>query len=409
VVELLQPQSHIAGSEKETLNPKFSAQNGFLFMDKRQLYNIFKTAFIDWLEDNATLRAAALTFFIIIPLPTLLLIIVAVFTAFLGETQAVQIVVQQITAIAGPSVADLFRQLLVSSASPFTSVWTALVVIGFSVGGAIGTFAVLRDTMNCIWDVTLRKGEPLWKRGREKVVPFVLLTVLGLIVIVWTGVTAMLFDAIREYSINTILTFIGLEIAQVLSSFAVAFLLLAIIYKMIPEATVHWRDVALATLIASVAFTVANYIFGFYVQTFVVTTVGGAAGALLIILLWIFVLNLILLYGAEVSKVYAVTVGTHSAAYLPAPVQKVIEPLQKLGSKIEQASKEEVVKTGEETSQPERELVAEKGHVTGLPAEEKPAPQSQVLEETIVAKADEGNIEFQLKIKKPKKKQPKTV
>jgi membrane protein len=377
-------------------------------MDKRQLYGVFKNAFLDWLEDNATLRAAALTFFIIIPLPTLLLIIVAIFTAFLGGDQAVQIVVQQITAIAGPSVADLFRQLLLSSASPFTSVWTALVVIGFSVGGAIGTFAVLRDTMNCIWDVTLPKGKPLWKRGREKVVPFVLLTVLGLIVIVWTGITTILFDLIREFSFNEILTLIGLEIAQILSSFAVAFLLLAIIYKIIPEATVHWRDIALAALIASVAFTIANYIFGFYVQTFVVTTVGGAAGALLIILLWIFVLNLILLYGAEVSKVYAVTVGKHSATYLPAPVQRVIEPLQKFGGRIEQASKEEVVKTGE-AARPEREIVAEKGHQTIPTAVEKAeeaVPQSRVEEETVVARADEGNIEFQLKIRKPKKKQP---
>jgi hypothetical protein len=258
--------------------------------------------------------------------------------------------------------------------------------------------------MNCIWEVTLPKGKPLWKRSREKVVPFVLVTVLGLIVIIWTGLTAVLFDAIREFSFNAILTFVGLEIAQVLSSFAVAFLLLAIIYKIIPEATVHWQDIALATLIASIAFTIANYIFGFYVQTFVVTTVGGAAGALLIILLWVFVLNLILLYGAEVSKVYAVTVGTHSAANLPAPVQKVIEPLQRIGGRIEQASKEEVVKTDEGTAQPERELVAKNGHQTGLPAAEKPAPQPQVEEETIVAKADEGNIEFQLKIKKPKKK-----
>lgn len=377
-------------------------------MDKKQLYGVFKTAFLNWLKDNATLRAAALTYFIIIPLPTLLLIIVAVFTAFLGETQAVEIVVQQITAIAGPSVADLFRQLLVSSASPFTSIWTALVVIGFSVGGAIGTFAVLRDTMNRIWDVTLPKGKPLWKRGREKVVPFMLVTVLGLIVIVWTGLTTVLFDAIREFSFSTILTFAGLEIAQILSSFAVAALLLAIIYKIIPEATVHWQDIALATLVASIAFTIANYIFGFYVQTFVVTTVGGAAGALLIILLWVFVLNLILLYGAEVSKVYAVTVGTHSAANFPTPVQKVIEPLQKLGGRIEQASKEEVVKTDEGTTQPERELVAKNGHQTGLPAAEKPETQPPLEEETetVVARADKGNIEFQLKIKKPKKKQP---
>lgn len=382
-------------------------------MDKRQLYSIFKTAFLDWLEDNATLRAAALTFFIIIPLPTLLLIIVAIFTVFIGEAQAVQIVVEQISALAGPSVADLFRQLLVSSASPFSSVWTALVVIGFSVGGAIGTFAVLRDTMNCIWEVKLPKGEPLWKRGREKVVPFLLLTLLGLVVILWTALTKALFDAIRDYSFNAVLTFIGLETAQILSSFAIAVLLLALIYKVIPEATVHWQDVTLATIVTSIAFTIANYVFGFYVQTFVVTTVGGAAGALLIILLWIFVLNLILLYGAEASKVYAVTVRTHSAANLPEPVQKVFEPLQKLGGRIEHAAKEEVV-IDDVSTKPEREIVAEEGHqvisapatkeVTP-PAQPKPPSKSIVDEKVVTVKADQGNIEFSLKIKKPKKKE----
>jgi membrane protein len=382
-------------------------------MDKRQLYNIFKMAFLDWLEDNATLRAAALTFFIIIPLPTLLLIIVGIFTVFIGEAQAVQIVVEQIAALTGPAVADLFRQLLASSASPFSSVWTALVVIGFSVGGAIGTFSVLRDTMNCIWEVKLPKGDPLWKRGREKAVPFLLVTALGLVVILWTALTRALFDAIREYSFNAVLTFIGLEAAQILSSFAVAALLLAMIYKVIPEATVHWQDVALATLVASIAFTVANYVFGFYVQTFVVTTVGGAAGALLIILLWIFVLNLIVLYGAEVSKVYAVNVRTHSATNLPESVQKVFEPLQKMGGRIEHVIKEDVI-IDDVSAKPERESVAEEDHqaipaptasneVTA-PAQPKPSPVSTVEETAIAVKADEGNKRSCLKSRSTRKK-----
>ncbi len=346
-------------------------------MNKNQLYSVFKWAFLDWLEDNAILRAAALTFFIIIPLPTLLLIIVEVFTVFIGETQAVQIVVEQIASLAGPAVADLFRQLLASSESPLSSVWTALVVIGFSVGGAIGTFAVLRDTMNCIWEVKLSKGEPLWKRGREKVVPFLLVTALGLVVIVWTALTRTLFDAIRAYSFNAALTFIGLEVAQVLSSFAVALLLLAIIYKVIPEAKVHWQDVALATIVTSIAFTVANYIFGLYVQTFVVTTVEGAAGALLVILLWIFVLNLILLYGAEVSKVYAVKVRAHSTADLP-------------GGIVAQAAKEDVI-IYDESAKLATEIVGKKSHK----AISAPASTD--------AKSEATGKEFLLKIKKPKK------
>ncbi|MCW4001014.1 MAG: YihY/virulence factor BrkB family protein [Candidatus Bathyarchaeota archaeon] len=324
-------------------------------MNKQELYRIFKTAFIDWLDDNATLRAAALTYFIILPLPTLLLLVTAIFSLFLGEAQAAHILIQQIQAVVGPAVAELFNQLILNTGSPFTSVWTAFVVIAFSIGGAIGAFAVLRDTMDCIWEVHLPKGLPFWMRIRQKIVPFALVSSLGLIVIAWTALVGGILNTIILFSVNEVLTYIVLETAQVLLSFAVAVLLFAIIYRMIPEAKVHWRDVALAATVTGVAFTVTNYIFGAYIQTFVVTTVAGAAGALLIILLWVFVLNEIVLYGAEVSKVYATTVGTHSRQHLPEAVLKIIEPLQRVGEKIDEVVKEEVVKIEAPSKEPQIE------------------------------------------------------
>jgi hypothetical protein len=148
------------------------------------------------------------------------------------------------------------------------------------------------------------------------------------------------------YSLNSTLAGIGVAIAEVVTSFLVAALLLAIIYKMIPESKVHWQDVALASIVTGTAFTVTNYIFGTYISAFTPTTVAGAAGSLLIILLWIFVLNQIVLYGAEVSKVYAVTVGKHSRKHLPEPLEKVVESIEKAGEIVEHATKEDVVPTG---------------------------------------------------------------
>ncbi|MCL5876345.1 MAG: YihY/virulence factor BrkB family protein [Candidatus Bathyarchaeota archaeon] len=309
-------------------------------MNKQELYYIFKTAFTAWLNHSSTLHAAALTFFIILPLPTLLLIVTAIFAQFLGEAQAIQLLVQQITAVVGPAVAELFSQLIVSTGSPFTSVWTTVVVVGFSVGGAIGAFSVLRDTMDIIWGVKVPRGQPLWKRVRQKIVPFALVSALGLVVIAWTGIAGRLFSVIVLLSVNEGLTLFALQVAQVLLSFAVATLLLAIVYKMIPQTKVHWQDVAIASTVTGIVFTATNYLFGAYIQTFTVTTVTGAAGALLIILLWIFVLNQIVLFGAELSKTYATTVGTHAKQHLPASIQKIIEPLQKVGEKIEDVLKE---------------------------------------------------------------------
>jgi membrane protein len=310
-------------------------------MDRKELYKIFRLSLMNWLNDNAILRAAALTFFIILPLPTLLFIVTAIFELFYTQTQAIQILNNLISTIVGPSVAGLFNQLLSNTTSPFTSFWTAIVVVGFSIFGLIGAFSVLRDTMDCIWEVRLPKRRPLWKRIRQKIGPFVLVSALGLIVAAWTAIASSLFSLVSLYSINGTLTVVSIAISQVVLSFIVVSLLLAVIYKLIPEARVHWQDVTIASIVAGIAFTMTDYIFGTYIQTFTVFTVIGAAGALLVILLWIFILNQILLFGAEISKVYATTVRGHSKQPMPSSLERIIQPIEEVGKKIERAAKDE--------------------------------------------------------------------
>lgn len=378
-------------------------------MDRSQLYKIILSATQNWLKSDAILRAAALTYFIILPLPTLLLIAIAVFSLFFDASAAVGIVVEQIGVVAGPLVAGLFEQLLVSSASPFTSVWTAIVVIGFSVGGAFGAFYVLREGMDKMWGVKLAEGQPFWKRTRQKLVPFLVVTGLGLVVIAWTGFASSLYGAIEAFSVDQLLTFLALGLAQLVLSFLLAFMLLAVVYKLLPEATVHWQDVTLASVIGAVAFTVTNYVFGFYIQVFVVTTVGGAAGALLIILLWIYALNLIVLFGAEVSRVYAVSVGTHAKQRLPESMQRLVVPLQRAGERLEESMKEDMVKVDEAAGKLEKEVVEEFGHAAKpadankevVEVEQKPPEPSKPPEKPA------ESARFEIKYTAPKKKKRK--
>lgn len=308
-------------------------------MNRKEIFQLFKASFKDWLVNNAPIRAAALTFFIILPLPSLLLIVVTIFSQFYGQTQATQQLIQQITALAGPAVAGFFGELLASETSPFASLWGSITMVAFSLGGAIGAFAVLRDTMDVIWEVKSTQSLGFIRMVRKRVGPFVVVSILGLVVIAWTGIAALLFRAIALYSINGTLTLIFTTIAQISLSFALTTLLFALTYKMIPDTRVHWRDVALASIIAGVAFTVTNYIIGTYVETFTVTTIIGAAGSLMIILLWIFILNQIMLFGAELSKVYAETSKAHSREHLPAAAETIVKSIEKAGKKIEQATK----------------------------------------------------------------------
>ena len=150
--------------------------------------------------------------------------------------------ISQITALAGPSVSGLFNQLLASSMSPFSSLWVAVTTVGFSLGGAIGAFAVWRDTMDAIWEVKSPKMQSLTRIVRRRIGPFVIVSILGLIVIAWTGIATFLFGAIRFFSVNETLTLITIAVARILLLFALSTLLFAIAYKLIPDAKVHWRD-----------------------------------------------------------------------------------------------------------------------------------------------------------------------
>ncbi len=320
-------------------------------MNRKELFQLFKASFKDWQVNNAPIRGAALTFFIILPLPSLLLIVVAIFALFYGQTQATQHLIQQITALAGPAVAGLFKQLLASSMSPFSSLWVSITILAFSLGGAIGAFAVLRDTMDAIWKVKSSKTQSFTKMVRRRIGPFVVVSVLGLIVIAWTGIATFLFGAIRFFSVNETLTLISITITRILLSFALSTLLFAITYKLIPDAKVHWRDSILGAVVAGVAFTVTNYIIGTYVETFTVTTIIGAAGSLMIILLWIFILNQIMLFGAQVSKTYATTSPKHSREHLPPTAEKIVKHLEIAGKKIEQATKGNVIEPTEKAAE----------------------------------------------------------
>jgi len=252
---------------------------------------------------------------------------------------------------------------------------------------------------------------------RRRIGPFIIVSILGIIVIAWTGIATFLFGAIKFFSVNGTLTQITLTITRILLLFALSTLLFAISYKLIPDAKVHWRDSILGAVIAGVAFTVTNFIIGTYVETFTVTTIIGAAGSLMIILLWIFILNQIMLFGAEFSKIYATTSPTHSREHLTSTAEKIVKSLEIAGEKIEQATKGNPLQpTEEQVEKPQAQEVTKKTEIQTPKKEEKTeektvetknSPMQQNAETAEPEKPDEGAVEVTVKIKTPKKKEKK--
>ncbi len=317
---------------------------------------------------------AALAFFIILPLPSVLLITVILYSQFYGPTQGTQQLIAQIQVIAGPTIASLVSQLLEGVTNTFTSIFNSFLSIVFAVAGAIGAFAVLQDTFNMVWEVHLPKGRSLKTRLRERLSPFILVLVSTVIVVGWLEYTSLLFDSISQnlrQLTGTPAASMFFFLIQVLFSFASAVLLFAIIFKEIPDTAIEWGDVWIGAVITAIAFTVLNNVFGFYLRNFPVTSVSGAAGSLIILLLWIFVIAEALMYGAQFSKCYTETLGSHSdlEANHPHPMKPnmLARELKKLEAQIN--------------------------------PKEKPQPQLEEKEETSAVKGK--NEETQLEAPKP--------
>jgi membrane protein len=284
-------------------------------MDRKEFMAIAKVSLRKWQTNNATLRAAALAFFIILPLPSLLLITVDIYSQFLGQTQGTLQFIQMISTLAGPTIATLIGELLKGAGNPFNSVFNSFVSVIFAFAGAIGAFAVLQDTFNVLWDVRLPAKRSIKIRIRERFVPFVSVLGASAVVVGLLEFTSLLSSAVNDALVGGIGAFAASAVLfsiQILFSFGSAALLFAVIFKEIPDTFVEWGDVWVGATITAVAFTVMNNVFRFYLQTFPVTSLAGAAGSLIILLLWVFVIAQFLLYGAQFSHCSAETVGSHS-------------------------------------------------------------------------------------------------
>ena len=274
-------------------------------MNPKLFWELTKSAFHKWLANHASLRAASLAYFIILPLPSLVLIILLILSLIYGQTNSFQTFIQQIDTIVGPTITNLIQQLLDTVTTPFNSIIASIITIIFTLLGAFGAFEVLQNTMNEIWEAPKPKLN-IKQKLKRKIIPFILISVLGLITIVWTGFTTSVINFISfilPLASNTTLIFIG--IAQFILSFLLVTLLFMIIYKYIPDLSIKWKDVRLAAIFTGLIFTIAKYLIGIILETFTITTVTGAAGAVMILLLWIYLITQLIIYGAAFSKVYS--------------------------------------------------------------------------------------------------------
>lgn len=264
-----------------------------------------------WSEDKASRLAAALSYYTIFSIAPLLVLAIAVAGIVFGREAASNQLFGEIRGLVGDKGAQAIQTMVQSVNSKGGNIAATLVGLFTLLLGASGAFGQLQGALNTIWQVQPKPGLGVWGFLRARFLSFSMILVIGFMLLVTLAISAAL--AAMGHYLEGILPVpaAAMQILNFAVSFGVTALLFTLIYKVLPDVTMRWRDVWIGGMVTAFLFSVGRYLIGLYLGRSSVGSAYGAAGSLVIILLWIYYSAQILFFGAEFTKVFANRFGAH--------------------------------------------------------------------------------------------------
>ena len=275
-------------------------------MQTKRVFKLVKETFTEWQEDNVPLLAAALAYYTLFSLAPLLVIAIAIAGAFFGEAAAQRDIAGQIQGMVGKDGAEAIQAMIQNANKPSAggAIATLFGVITL-VLGASGVFGQLQTALNTIWEVKPKPGRGLKSFLQTRFLSFAMVVVIGFLLLVSLVLSAVLAGISNFFgSFLPALTALGVVLSFVLS-FAVTTVLFAAIYKFLPDVKVPWRNLWVGAAVTSLLFSIGRFLIGLYLGNSAIGSTYGAAGSLIVILVWVFYSAQILLIGAEFTQVYS--------------------------------------------------------------------------------------------------------
>jgi membrane protein len=268
-------------------------------------WQIMKAAGSDWVEDRAAQLGAALAFYSVLSLAPLVVIALALVSLVYSAQAAVAHFLQQMESMVGTEGAKAIQGMLEHAHQPKTGSLAAGLGIATLLFAASGVFAQLQQAMNAIWDVPEKKHAGIWGFIRHRFLSFGMVLGTGFLLLI----SLLLSAAIAGVGQGLGNRWPALEAiahsANAVATFVVVTLLFAMMFKFLPDTHVAWRDVWHGALITAVLFTIGKLLIGLYLGKSAVGSAYGAAGSLVVLLLWIYYSAQILFFGAELTHVIA--------------------------------------------------------------------------------------------------------
>ena len=260
-----------------------------------------------WQEDNASELGAALAYFTMVSLAPLLLVVVAGVGFFLGEGAVRTEIVSQVGQVVGGDGAQFVDSMISSLSVPSNNLLAALIALGTALLAALGVFVQLQSSLNRIWHVQLKPKAGIKGLIMTRVVSFLLMLGVGLLLLGLLVLNSIL-PAILAVVNNLLPVAEHFPLLRALNlglTFGVLVLLFAMIYRLLPDAQIQWRDVWVGAAVTALLFTLGQLVLGIYFSYSTVGSAYGAAGSFVVILVWVYYSAQILMLGAEFTAVFA--------------------------------------------------------------------------------------------------------
>ncbi len=313
----------------------------------KEFIPLIKETFEEWNKDRAPRLAAALAYYTTFSIAPFLIVVIAIAGMIAGREAVQGQLDEQLRGLVGSQAADMVQELIRNTSRPSDNIIAAIIGAIALLIGAGGVFGQLQDALNTVWGVQVKPGIGIGRIIRSRVLAFGMVLGVGFLLLV-----SLILSSFITYVHQLLLTLSPdtgpfLQILDLVISLAFIALLFAIIYKVLPDAKIHWHDVWGGAILASILFAVGKAVLGIYLGRSGVLSTYGAAGSLIIILIWIFYSAQILLFGAEFTQVYArrhgslITPANNAVAVTPeARAQAGMLPAHKI-TKLNKRSKYE--------------------------------------------------------------------
>lgn len=296
-------------------------------MKKRKLFKIFKNSYKEWMAKDPFRQSAIIAYYSIFSLPGLFVLIITLAGIFFGRDAVNEHIFNQVTASLGQESAGQIREIIAKqqSETESKSIWGAIIGIATLLLGATGVFAQFQKTLNIIWEVepdTSKSG--ILQLLKIRLFSFGLIVSIAFLLMVSLLVSTML-TAFGDWLSSKFSDALVVAVTALNFTISLGFLtlLFALMLKIFPDAKIKWKDVWLGSFLTALLFTIGKFALSLYFGKANPASAFGAAGSIILILLWVSYSSMIVFFGAEFTREYTLE---HSGGVKPADHAKKEDP-----------------------------------------------------------------------------------